>query len=133
MKLKLHTFQVGSPRKRGEGLRVGTVRYTPHGVRKRDYASGDYFDLWFPTLAPSRTLLRWIRDRDADDDDVWDTFIERYEREMSKQTDSRQALLLLARLAQKTPISVGCYCADESHCHRSSLRKLIARAGLGKL
>jgi uncharacterized protein YeaO (DUF488 family) len=133
MKLKLSTFQVGSPRKRGEGIRIGTVRYTPHGVSKRDYARYDYFDLWLPTLAPSRRLLQWARKRDFETEQDWDTFAERYEREMTKQTDSRQTLVLLARLAQKTPLSVGCYCADESGCHRSILRKLIERAGRGKL
>ena len=133
MKLKLHTFQVGSARKRGEGIRIGTVRYTPHGVLKRDYARGDYFDLWFPTLAPSRKLLQWARKQDVDAAETWDTFAERYEREMTKQTDSRQALFLLAHLAQKTPLSVGCYCADESGCHRSVLRKLIERAARDKL
>jgi uncharacterized protein YeaO (DUF488 family) len=131
MKLKLHTFQVGSPRKRGEGIRIGTVRYTPHGILKRDYARHDFFDLWFPTLAPSRKLIQWARKRDFDE--AWETFAARYEREMTEKTDSRQALLLLAHLAQRTPLSVGCYCGEESRCHRTLLRRLIERAARNKL
>lgn len=129
--LKLRTFQIGSPRKRDEGIRIGTVRYTPHGVRKSDYVRHHIFDLWFPTLAPSRKLMEWARERDFDEH--WDTFAQRYEREMTKQTDSRQALFLLAHLAQKTALSIGCYCGDESRCHRSVLHKLIVRAARNKL
>jgi uncharacterized protein YeaO (DUF488 family) len=131
MKLKLHTFQVGSPRKRGEGIRVGTVRFLPRGIRKKDYARLDYFDVWFPALAPSRSLIAWARDRDFDES--WQTFAKRYEREMIAQTNSRQALLLLAQLAQKVSLSIGCYCGDESRCHRSILQKLIERAARNKL
>jgi uncharacterized protein YeaO (DUF488 family) len=129
MTLKLKTFQVGSPRRRGEGLRLGTVRLLPRGVRKQDYASHDYFDVWLPLLAPSRPLLRWARSHDIVDSAAdWRTFARRYEREVLGNTDARQTLQLVAQLAQRTPLAIGCYCADEQHCHRSLLKRLIEQA-----
>jgi uncharacterized protein YeaO (DUF488 family) len=129
--LKIRSFQIGSPRRRGEGLRVGTVRFLPRGVLKKDYARLDYFDVWLPALAPSRSLMAWVHCHKLAEH--WQKFAERYEREMAKHTDSRQSLLLIAKLAQNTPISIGCYCIDESCCHRSLLLKLIKRVALNKL
>lgn len=124
----LGTFQVGSPRKRGEGLRVGTVRFLPRGVKKEDYARLDYFDVWFPLLAPSSELLKWLKARDWPSEQVrWSKFRERYLAEMNK-TDARQAIKLLAELARATPLSIGCYCENESACHRSILLELIESA-----
>jgi uncharacterized protein YeaO (DUF488 family) len=122
--LKLHTYQLGTPRRRGEGLRVGVVRHLPRGVRKQDYARLNQFDVWFPTVAPSAELVHWLR---ADPEARWTKFVERYTREM-QQPHSRHAIKLLAELARRTPISIGCFCADESHCHRSILRRLIEQA-----
>jgi uncharacterized protein YeaO (DUF488 family) len=122
--LKLRTYQIGTPRLRGEGLRIGTVRYLPRGVRKQDYARLDYFDVWFPAAAPSRELVSWLR---ADVEKRWDRFVGRYRNEM-KRVEARQAIKLLAEVAKHTPISIGCYCTDENHCHRSILRKLIEEA-----
>ncbi len=122
--LKLRTYQLGTPRQRGEGLRVGVVRHLPRGIRKADYARLDQFDIWFPNVAPSAELLRWVHE---DLEARWDRFIERYTREM-KQPDSRHAIELLAEIAKRTPISIGCFCADENHCHRSILRQLIEQA-----
>ena len=122
--LKLHTYQFGTPRRRSDGLRVGVVRHLPRGVRKQDYGRLDYFDVWFPTVAPSAELLHWLRE---DPDTRWTRFVERYIREM-KQPDGRHAIQLLAETAKRTPISIGCFCADESHCHRSILRNLIQQA-----
>ena len=124
----IRTFQAGTSRKRGEGLRVGVVRYLPRGVKKKDYARLDYFDVWLPLLAPSKELLKWVH---VDPTERWSTFVERYTREMLNHTDSRQAIQLLAKLAQQTRISIGCYCSDEAHCHRSILRKLIKQAMKG--
>lgn len=119
------TFQVGSPRKSGEGLRIGTVRFLPRGVKREDYARLDYFDVWFPLLAPSAELLRSQKNRLWPSEQArWAKFKERYLAEMNK-TDARQAIKLLAELARATPLSVGCYCEDESVCHRSLLRELI--------
>jgi uncharacterized protein YeaO (DUF488 family) len=127
--LKLKLFQVGSPRRRGEGLRLGTVRFLPRGVFKKDYARLDYFDVWVPALAPSRNLVRWARDHDlAGNPTDWRKFAERYEREVVGNTESRQAVELLAHVAQRTPIAIGCYCADEKRCHRSVLEQLIRDA-----
>lgn len=122
---KLGTFQIGSPRRAGEGLRVGTVRFLPRGVKKEDYARLDYFDVWFPLLAPSSELLKWLKSREWKSETVrWSKFRERYVAEMRK-TDARQAIKLLAELSRAAPLSIGCYCEIESACHRSILRELI--------
>ncbi|MGC1276404.1 MAG: DUF488 family protein [Planctomycetaceae bacterium] len=123
MALKLSIYRYGTPRKRGEGLRIGTTRFLPRGVAKKDYARLDYFDVWLPLLAPSRDLLYWYRDGDR----TAAEFYRRYRKEMS-ETDARQTIAVLAALAQKTPIAVGCFCEDESRCHRPVLHKLIAAA-----
>lgn len=125
MALKIRTYQLGSKRTRGEGLRVGVVRYPPRGVRKEDYARLDYYDVWLPLLAPSKNLLDWIHSHDATDTGVWREFTRRYRNEMLNNTNSRQAIRLLAKLAQRAPIAVGCHCADENRCHRSLLFQLI--------
>jgi len=126
--MKLTTYLVGSARKRGEGLRIGTIREWPRGLKKR-YQSEEHFDLWFPLLAPSRKLRQWLNE---DLDDRWETFVERYKREIIRKTDSRQALILVAKMAEKMTVSVGCSCEDERYCHRSILVKLIRRAGTKK-
>src|SRR6185503_13059883 len=103
--MNLGTFQIGSARKPGEGLRVGTVRFLPRGVKKEDYARLDYFDVWFPLLAPSSELLKWLKSHKARDEKIrWSKFRERYVSEM-KKTDARQAIKLLAALARATPLS----------------------------
>jgi uncharacterized protein YeaO (DUF488 family) len=122
--LKLSTYRFGTPRRRGQGLRVGAVRHLPRGMRKEDYARLNQFDVWFPTVAPSAGLVSWLRE---DPEARWPRFVERYQREM-KRPESRHAIQLLAEIAKRTPISIGCFCEDESHCHRSILRKLIQQA-----
>jgi uncharacterized protein YeaO (DUF488 family) len=126
--LKITTYRVGSPRKRGEGLRIGTIREWPRGLKKQDQAE-EHFDLWFPLLSPSRKLRQWLN---VDLDKRWELFVERYKREMTRKTDSRQALILVAKMAEKMTVSVGCSCEDERYCHRSILLKLIRRAGTKK-
>jgi uncharacterized protein YeaO (DUF488 family) len=101
------------------------VRFPPRGVRKEDYARRNYYDVWLPLLAPSRDLLGWIHARDVSDAGVWREFTKRYRSEMLNNTNSRQTIQLLAKLAQRTPIAVGCHCADEKHCHRSLLLQLV--------
>ena len=125
--MSVRTYQVGSRKEVGQGLRLGAVRFLPRGVRKRDYARFNMFDVWTPVLAPSRKLLRWARGKD------WDPktrklFFARYAREMEMQTDSRQMIQFIAKLGRRTPLSVGCYCADESLCHRSVLIRLVRKA-----
>jgi len=124
--LHLATFQIGTPRKRGEGVRIGTVRFLPRGVPKKDYAKRDYFDVWFPTLAPSRVLIHSYKGKESDSH-ARKTFFSRYRRELRSNADSRQALQLLAALARHTPLCIGCYCEDESQCHRSVLLKELTR------
>lgn len=128
MALKIRTYQLGSNRKRGEGLRVGVVRRPPRGIRKEDYAQLNYYDVWFPMLAPSQRLLSWIHANDSADPIIWRAFTKRYQSEMLNNTNSRQAVKLLAELSKHTPIAIGCHCSDETRCHRSILLKLIKTA-----
>lgn len=117
------TVQIGSPRSADEGLRIGTVRFLPRGVYKKDYASLNYFDVWLPSLAPSRGLLAKLKGSSI----TIDRFFAQYRTEMRK-TEPFQTISLLAELARLTPISVGCYCQNESDCHRSVLARLIRQA-----
>jgi len=121
--LKLRTFRHGEAPKRGEGLRIGTTRRPPRGVRKHRWH--EHFDVWFPVLAPSAALLRRFERSQSMD---YRGFCASYERELLGSAESRQALNLLAALALRIPISIGCYCEDVSRCHRTHLRKLIERA-----
>jgi uncharacterized protein YeaO (DUF488 family) len=123
MDLKLKTFRIGSRPVRSAGIRLGVVRYLPRGVKKEDYKRLGLFDLWFPALAPSRKLLS-KRDKNL---------FARYRSEILNDSERRQTLLFLAEVAKKTPISIGCYCEDESRCHRSVLASLLRAAGSGKL
>lgn len=120
MAWRFRTVQLGTPRAPGEGLRIGTVRHLPRGVRKEDFARLDYFDLWLPILAPSRELLGSFQRGEI----PLATLFRRYRREM-QQTEAKQVISLLAALASQTPLSVGCYCPDESQCHRSILGEMI--------
>jgi uncharacterized protein YeaO (DUF488 family) len=123
----IRVVRLGSPREPGEGLRIGTVRRPPRGVKKADYARRDYFDLWFPDLAPSAAVVSsamsepWTPAR-------WNAFARRYRAEM-KKPEKQRLLELLAELSKQTDFSVGCYCEDESLCHRSLLAELLEEAG----
>jgi uncharacterized protein YeaO (DUF488 family) len=125
--MSVRVVRLGSPRGKGEGLRLGTVRKPPRGVKKTDYGKLDYYDLWFPNLAPSQTLLRWVM-AEAITDQRWQTFARRYRAEMGAP-DRRRDVELLAALSHQADFSVGCYCEDERRCHRSVLRELLAGAG----
>ena len=120
--MPVRIVQLGSRRRRGEGLRIGTVRRPPRGVRKSQYASHDWFDVWLPNLAPSASLMRetWIRD----DGTGWSSFERRYRAELNKPEQSH-LLDVLAALSHCTSFSVGCYCSDERRCHRSILRRAL--------
>lgn len=106
---------------------MGAVRFLPRGVKKQDYARLSLFDVWLPLLAPSRRLLRWAKGRKWDGQTTR-TFFARYAREMEANTDSRQVIRFVAKASRRAPISVACYCADETRCHRSVLLKLIRKA-----
>ena len=128
MALRLSNYCYGSQRMPGEGLRIGTARLLPRGVKKEDYARRDYMDVWLPTLAPTRELLNWAHKSNLEDAKIWKTFAKRYRAEMGK-TDARQTIRTLAELAKRTAIAVGCFCHGP-HCHRFELEKLI-RASAG--
>jgi uncharacterized protein YeaO (DUF488 family) len=123
----IRVVRLGTPRAKDEGLRLGTVRRPPRGVRKSDYARLDYYDLWLPDLAPSQPLVSrglakpWTDAR-------WAQFARSYRAEMRAPAAER-LIALLAALSLQTHLSVGCYCADASRCHRSLLRELLAAAG----
>jgi uncharacterized protein YeaO (DUF488 family) len=118
--------RLGSPRSPGEGLRIGTVRRPPRGVPKAEFARRDFYDVWLPVIAPSEELVKQAFG--AGDDRSWKAFVRRYRAEM-KRPEARVVLDLLAALSRGTSFSVGCYCADESRCHRSILRELLAERG----
>jgi uncharacterized protein YeaO (DUF488 family) len=124
--MAVRVVRLGSPRARDEGLRLGTVRHPPRGVAKDQHAALNFYDVWVPELAPSADLLK--RGQAADSARDWQTFVKRYRREMAAPEKVR-LLRLLAALSATTHFSVGCYCADESHCHRSVLRELLAGHG----
>ena len=125
--MAIRIVRLGAPREPGEGPRFGTVRRPPRGVRKEDYARLDYFDLWLPDLAPSPPLLSYAKSQPLTPA-RWQTFARRYRSEMRKPA-ARRLLGMLAALSVQANFSVGCYCADESRCHRSLLRKLLVEAG----
>lgn len=120
--MAVHIVRLGSPRAAGEGLRLGTVRRPPRGVPKSEYASRDIYDVWLPNLAPSEELVKQALG--AKDERSWKAFVRRYRAEM-KHPDTSRVLDLLAALSHQTDFAVGCYCRDESRCHRSVLRELL--------
>ena len=125
--MSIRIVRLGVPRAADEGLRLGTVRRPPRGVRKEDFARLDYFDLWFPDLAPSAPLFSWAMSAPWTEA-RWKTYARRYVSEMKKPAQQR-LLALFAALSKQTNFSVGCYCEDESRCHRSLLADLLRQHG----
>ena len=123
----IRIVRLGTPRTTHEGLRLGTVRRPPRGVRKSDYARLDYYDLWLPDLAPSAPLVSWALSKPWTDA-RWAQYARRYRAEM-RAPAAQRLIALLAALSRQTDVSVGCYCADEARCHRSLLRALLEDAG----
>ena len=124
--MAVRIVRLGSPRARGEGPRLGTVRRPPRGVPKREFASRDFYDVWLPNLAPSEKLVRSAHK--AQSESAWRKFARRYRSEMNRPEASR-VLDALAALSRVAPFSVGCYCEDERRCHRSILRELLRERG----
>ena len=124
--MAIRVVRLGSPRTPGEGLRIGTVRRPPRGVPKSRFASENWYDVWFPVLAPSEGTVKMAQK--AATPAEWAAFVRKYKAEMAAP-EARQSLDLLAALSQHADLSVGCYCEDESHCHRSVLRQLLADHG----
>jgi uncharacterized protein YeaO (DUF488 family) len=125
--MAIRVVRLGSPRARGEGPRLGTVRRPPRGVRKQDFARRDFFDVWLPELSPSASLFSFARAAEWTPA-RWAAFRRRYRREMSQPT-ARHLIALLAAISGDADFSVGCYCEDETRCHRSILGELLEEAG----
>ncbi|HXA98019.1 MAG TPA: DUF488 family protein [Candidatus Dormibacteraeota bacterium] len=125
--MALRIVRLGTARDPDEGLRLGTVRRPPRGVRKEHYASRDYFDAWLPELAPSAPLVSWALSKPFTPA-RWAAYARRYRREM-REPAAQRLLAVLAALSTRTNLSVGCYCEDESHCHRSLLKQLLIEKG----
>jgi uncharacterized protein YeaO (DUF488 family) len=125
--MAIRIVRLGTPRLRDEGLRLGTVRRPPRSVSKAQLAARDFYDVWVPEAAPSEVLLTAAR-QSLDDEKRWKTFVRRYRSEM-KRPESSRLLDLLAALSHDTNFSVGCYCEDETRCHRSILRALFEERG----
>ena len=124
--MSIRIVRLGEPRSKNEGTRLGTVRRPPRGVPKREYSGRNWYDVWFPNLAPSvPTMKLALR---AQTPKAWAQFFKKYRAEMQTPENSR-TLDVLAALSQHANFSLGCYCADESRCHRSVLRALLVERG----
>ncbi len=124
--MAIRIIRLGSPREKGEGLRLGTVRRPPRGVPKSEYARRDFYDVWLPNLSPSEDLLKEAKK--AEDDRSWAAFKRKFRKE-AKKTEASRVLDLLAALSHQTNMSLGCYCENENRCHRSVLRELLEERG----
>jgi uncharacterized protein YeaO (DUF488 family) len=124
--MPVRVVRLGTDRFPREGLRLGTVRRPPRGVPKTQYSARNYYDVWLPTLAPSAQLVRLAQGGETERE--WRRFVRKYRAEMATP-ESRATLDLLAALSHQTNFSVGCYCLDESRCHRSVLRALLLERG----
>ncbi|MEY2952780.1 MAG: hypothetical protein RLZZ401_867 [Pseudomonadota bacterium] len=124
--MPIRIVKLGTPRATCEGLRIGTVRRPPRGVPKAEFASQNWYDVWFPNLAPSAETMKL--GQAADTPAKWLAFGKKYRTEMSAP-EASHALALLAAMSAHSSFSVGCYCADEVHCHRSVLRALLVEKG----
>ena len=124
--MTLRVVRLGAPRVPGEGTRIGAVRRPPRGVRKEHYAAEDWFDVWYPDLAPSAELMGQGKAAAADEE--WSVFVRAFRREMDAPTP-RRTLDLLAALSKHADFSIGCYCEQEDRCHRSVLHALLIERG----
>jgi len=124
--MTVRVVRLGADRFPDEGLRIGTVRRPPRGVPKSDYASRNFYDVWLPALAPNAETIKLAQNAKTDAD--WARFMKKYRTEMSRP-ENRATLDLLAAFSHHANFSVGCYCADESRCHRSVLRTLLKERG----
>jgi len=122
----LRIVKLGSPRIDGEGIRIGTVRRPPRGVPKSEFATGNWYDVWYPNLAPSVDTMKL--GQAAETPEQWRAFEKKYRSEMSSAENSR-TIDLLATLSRHSNFSLGCYCDDETHCHRAILRQLLLASG----
>jgi uncharacterized protein YeaO (DUF488 family) len=126
--MAIRVVQLGTDRAPDEGVRLGTVRRPPRGVKKEDYARLDFFDAWFPEIAPSAKLVKWYFDQPEMTDAKWRRYVASYRREMSEPS-AKRTLDVLAKLSRAANFSVGCYCDNPLRCHRSILRQLLIEHG----
>lgn len=124
--MAIRVVRLGSPRAPDEGVRIGTVRRPPRGVPKADFAKRDFYDVWLPALSPTADLVKDALH--ASNDREWAAFTRHFKAQMN-EPDAARLLDLLAVMSQQADLSVGCYCEDESHCHRSVLRELLTQRG----
>lgn len=124
--MSIRIVRLGTPRAPGEGLRIGTVRRPPRGVPKTEFAAQDWYDVWYPNLAPSAETMKL--GQAAETPAQWAAFARLYQREMAEPDASRN-LDLLAALSHHGAMAVGCYCEDAARCHRSLLRELLVQRG----
>ena len=124
-RLQLTTFRIGDPPQPNQGLRIGVTRRPPRGVPKDRWVVDGYFDVWLPALAPSAELLAQLKHDDLQNPARRQAFFDRYERELLAGAESRQTVEFAAQVAARMPISIGCFCEDESRCHRSRLYKIL--------
>jgi uncharacterized protein YeaO (DUF488 family) len=124
--VSIRIVRLGSPRRAGEGLRLGTVRRPPRGVPKAEFASRDFYDVWLPNLAPSAELMK--EGQTVQDERGWTAFSRKVQAELTA-TGAGRILDLLAALSHSTDLSLGCYCQDEQRCHRSILKRMLAERG----
>jgi uncharacterized protein YeaO (DUF488 family) len=124
--MSVRIVRLGTPRIAGEGTRIGTVRRPPRGVPKAQFSAQNWYDVWFPNLAPSiETMKIGLH---AESPAQWSAFAKKYKAEMAEPA-ARHDLELLAVLSHTTNFSVGCYCENENHCHRSILKQLLIENG----
>ncbi len=124
--MSIRIVRLGSAREPDEGLRIGAVRRPPRGVPKDRFATDDWYDVWLPQLAPSADLVK--QGQSATTPAEWQSFERRYQKELNA-SDNTRLLVLMAALSQQTSFSLGCYCEDESRCHRSVLRRVLSEQG----
>ncbi len=120
--MSVRIVRLGTPREKGEGLRIGTVRRPPRGVPKTEFASKDWYDVWYPNLSPSQDLVKAALT--AANEKEWSAFVRKFRAQMA-EADASRTLDLLAALSHSADFSVGCYCENEARCHRSVLRELL--------
>jgi len=124
--MSIKIVRLGSQREVGEGLRIGTVRRPPRGVKKEDFSKLNFYDVWFPNLSPSESLVKQAQA--AKDEKSWNAFKRKFLAELNSSGASKD-LDLLAALSHQTNFSIGCYCEDGNRCHRSVLKELLIQRG----
>jgi uncharacterized protein YeaO (DUF488 family) len=95
-------------------------------VPKAEFSSQNWYDVWFPNLAPSVETMKL--GQAAASPAQWAAFARRYRAEMAAPNAAHD-LHLLAALSHTADFSVGCYCEREDRCHRSILRQLLVDHG----